>query len=102
MTKRSSGKAVSSAGIRKIQTAVTKTVRTSTTTIDHSETVSTATPMARRSTSKTNGQIRNETTDIFNIGASTSSSASGGKICGSKLGGAPARTRRRTIGKTEC
>jgi len=74
------GSPVSSTGILKINTPVAARVSIITTSTGKSEASTTASPMARTSTSRTNGQTINETSASWKMGMSTSTSARGGKI----------------------
>src|SRR6185436_13548222 len=96
------GKPVNSAGILKIQSAVAATVRISTATMETSDTVKTAGPIASRSTSNTAGQTARDTSVNLIIGSMTSSNASGGKSWPHQVGALPGRRRCNTIGKMEC
>src|ERR1017187_6574509 len=73
------GKPVRSAGILKMSAPVAASVRSSTASTGSKVAVITASTMASRSTSSTNGQTRNDNSASLKIGTSTSNSASGGK-----------------------
>ena len=101
MRKNEVGKPVRVSGILKIRAPVAASVRTSTARTESREAVSTASPMASKSTSSTTGQTAKEISASRKIGMSTSTSASGGKSWLSQ-GAAPAPRRRcRHTGKAE-
>ena len=78
--KKDVGSPVRSAGILKISAPVAARVSIITTSTGRSEAITTASPMASTSTSRTNGQTMNETSASWKMGMSTSTSARGGKI----------------------
>src|SRR5207249_3698859 len=73
------GSPVNVAGILNIKAPVAHSVSNSTATTGTIVADATASTIATRSTSRTNGQTRNETSASWKIGIRTSTSASGGK-----------------------
>ncbi len=95
------GSPVSVSGILKIRAPVAASVRTSTASTESIEAVTTASPIASKSTNITTGQTAKESSVSLKMGMSTSTSASGGKSWVSQDPAPAPRRRCRHTGKTE-